>query len=388
MKKIVFLIFLAVWGFCLTSVASEQRGSKRPLPEEFEHPRPLKKSKLDDLNPRIPQLKSKVIDLLIEQLVDSIVDLVHQQKQAAFFSVPALFSAFLDQNKIVLESVPHDLLSTIFFQVIVRLVLVKELLTVQETNQLLALVLEPQRFIKELDPFCPITINQLPVFSNKQKQILAAIKKLFVENMIATHAYQTIGINTVLTHGQTLLAKILQMIAQGKWYRYFSSEAIATELFDELILLGADINLFSYTPQINAPMYYFAMNQASDIEKITSLLLTGGIQVLKPDTVNNVVITPLRVLIIMAHPDTLQRKGYLDTVEKLQSFLLNLYAAVSLAVKSIQGQTFNIEEYLKNIHDSKQKLLSLFVIDAEKKGIVVAWYDSVVKLLESIKPNK
>jgi hypothetical protein len=45
------------------------------------------------------------------------------------------------------------------------------------------------------------------------------------------------------------------------------------------------------------------------------------------------------------------------------------------------------KDAIKDIHNSKEKLLSMSAIDVEKKGIVVAWYDSVVKLLESIKTN-
>lgn len=388
MKKMVYILVLTTLCFGKFLLTTEPRGTKRPVPFDLGEPILSKKPKIEHVS-RVATLKDSVLDLLVQKLFTSIIDLAqHEQQQWGSVKVSRLLSDFFNQSSVVWNNLPLDLQAPILFDVLLRTVLMGNVLTVQETNQLLAMLLSPQEFIKDLDSECTKMLTQSSLLGESQKQMLAFIKKFFAENMIATHQEKTITINTVLTGGKTLLAQTLDLIATEKWYRYFSREATAIDFFNELVQHGADINAISYTPHVNAPLYYFAMNQAVDIEKITSLLIKGGLQVAKPDTVNNLVITPLRVLLIMAYPDTLRRRGYLDTVEKLKSFLDKLYMALLTSIISLPGQTLDIDRNLKDINECKEKLLTLSEVEAEKKDILLAWYKTIIELLQSIKPHE
>lgn len=390
MKKI--LLFLLILGaICSSNIAFEGRGVKRPLPEDFEQQGKEKKQKTIAAPwVEIPSLKMQAKELIIKKLFNEVVATLHSKKILGFFEVKSLLVPFLLQNNQFLKGLPFDLIQDIFFQFILRIVLIGNVLTLQETKELLELVLDEQKLYKEFEELCKTEKILFPQLTNKQKQILSAIKKLFIEDMIGAEPNNKntiITINTVLADGKTFLAKIVEMISLNNWNTYFSHEGIAIELYYDLLLLGADINTFIYSPHLNAPLSLFILQNTNQPKKMIILLIEGGLDVNRSDTVNNAILTPLRILILLAHSNQLQRKGSFDQGFDLATRLDEIYQALALIVQNEKIKEADLAMYIADIRESKDKLITL-IIDQEKKDMLIAWYDSVRSLLESLKTNE
>ncbi|MFZ5954357.1 MAG: hypothetical protein ACOYT8_04645 [Candidatus Dependentiae bacterium] len=390
MKKI--LLFLLILGaICSSNIAFEGHGIKRPLPEDFEQQGKEKKQKtIPTPWVEVPSLKMQAKELIIKKLFNEAVATSHSKKTLGFFGVKSLLIPFLLQNNQFLKELPFDLIQDIFFQFILRIVLIGNVLTLQETKELLELVLDEQKLHKEFEELCKTAKVIIPQLPNKQKQILTTIKKLFVEDMIdadPNNKNTIITINTVLVDGKTFLAKIIEMISLNNWNTYFSYEEIAIELYYDLLLLGADINTFIYSPHLNAPLSLFILQRTNQPKKMIKLLIEGGLDINRSDTVNNALLTPLRILILLAHPDQLHRKGSFDQGFDLATRLDDIYQALVFIVENKKIKETDLAMYIADIQESKNRLL-LLAIDQEKKDRLLAWYDSVRSLLEPVKTNE